>query len=159
VAFSEGSRTAIRHAGALAAQHGAVVHVVCIVAPVIALEAMAALGWPESEEIAAGKCEARLREMARQELNDSMKVESEVALGEPGREIVRLARESDADLIVISTHGYTGFKRALLGSTTEHVVRQAPCPVLVVREDEKDFVTPALRPVAAPPVRKPVQRR
>jgi Universal stress protein family len=39
-----------------------------------------------------------------------------------------------ADLIVIATHGYTGAKRVLLGSTAERVVRHAQCPVLVVRD-------------------------
>jgi nucleotide-binding universal stress UspA family protein len=44
------------------------------------------------------------------------------------------------DLIIISTHGRTGLKHALLGSTTERVVRHAPCPVLVVRAQEREFV-------------------
>ena len=42
-------------------------------------------------------------------------------------------------MIVISTHGRTGLKRLLLGSTAERVVQHAPCPVLVVRESEQDF--------------------
>jgi len=44
------------------------------------------------------------------------------------------------DLIIISTRGYTGLKHALLGSTAERVVGHAPCPVLVVREREREFV-------------------
>lgn len=50
------------------------------------------------------------------------------------------ARTLKVDLIVISTHGYTGVNRALLGSVTERVVREAPCPVLVVREHEHEFI-------------------
>ena len=46
----------------------------------------------------------------------------------------------EADLIIISTHGYTGLKHVLLGSTAERVVRHAPCPVLVVRETEREFI-------------------
>ena len=49
-------------------------------------------------------------------------------------EICAAARELKADLIVISTHGYTGYKRAFLGSTAERVVQHSPCPVLVVRQ-------------------------
>jgi nucleotide-binding universal stress UspA family protein len=41
---------------------------------------------------------------------------------------------------VISTHGYTGLKHALLGSTAETIVRHAPCPVLVVRPQEHEFL-------------------
>jgi nucleotide-binding universal stress UspA family protein len=43
-------------------------------------------------------------------------------------------------MIVLSTHGYTGLKHVLLGSVAEHVVRHAPCPVLVVREKEHEFL-------------------
>ena len=53
--------------------------------------------------------------------------------GRPYEEIVRLAPEIDADLIVLATRGHSGLKRLLLGSTAERVVRSAPCPVLVVR--------------------------
>jgi nucleotide-binding universal stress UspA family protein len=51
-----------------------------------------------------------------------------------------VAGDFHADLIIIATHGYTGFERALLGSTAENVVRRAKCPVLVVRESERDFL-------------------
>jgi len=54
--------------------------------------------------------------------------------GRPYQEIVELAREIDADLIVLATRGHTGLKRILLGSTAERVVRLAPCPILVVRQ-------------------------
>lgn len=57
-------------------------------------------------------------------------------IGKPFAEIVTLAQTQNIDLIVLATHGYTGLKHALLGSTAERVVRHAPCPVLVVREAE-----------------------
>jgi universal stress protein A len=47
--------------------------------------------------------------------------------------IVQRARQEDADLIVMATHGYTGFRHFRLGSTAERVVQHATCPVLVVR--------------------------
>ena len=53
--------------------------------------------------------------------------------GRPYEEICKLAREIAADLIVMPTRGYSGLKRVLLGSTTERVIRHAPCPVLVLR--------------------------
>jgi nucleotide-binding universal stress UspA family protein len=57
-----------------------------------------------------------------------------VRFGRSFHEITEAARNRKADLIIISTHGYTGLKHAVLGSTTERVVRYAPCPVLVVRQ-------------------------
>jgi nucleotide-binding universal stress UspA family protein len=55
-------------------------------------------------------------------------------------EIVEAAKELDVDLIVIATHGFTGWKHFAIGSTAERIARAAPCPVLVVREKEHDFI-------------------
>jgi universal stress protein A len=55
-------------------------------------------------------------------------------------EIVRAATEGNIDLIILGTQGRTGLAHLLIGSTAERVVRHAPCPVLVVREREHDFV-------------------
>ena len=53
----------------------------------------------------------------------------------PTLEIVRLAAEERADMIVMGTQGRTGLDRLLLGSVAERVIRRAPCPVLTVRPD------------------------
>src|SRR5688572_6076715 len=55
-----------------------------------------------------------------------------VVVGEPGARIVEVAREVDADLVALPSHGRRGLPRLLLGSVAEHVARLAPCPVLVV---------------------------
>jgi nucleotide-binding universal stress UspA family protein len=54
-------------------------------------------------------------------------------IGKPGHEILSLAEEVGADLILLGTHGFTGLERLVMGSTAERVVREAGCPVLVVR--------------------------
>jgi nucleotide-binding universal stress UspA family protein len=59
-----------------------------------------------------------------------------ISQGSPGSEIVKAAREWEADLIVIGSHGRHGITRALVGSVAEAVMREAPCPVLVVRAKE-----------------------
>ena len=48
-------------------------------------------------------------------------------------EVIRIATEMPADLLVLSTHGYTGWKHLLLGSNAEKILEHAPCPVLVIR--------------------------
>jgi nucleotide-binding universal stress UspA family protein len=63
-----------------------------------------------------------------------------VRLGKPYQEIVKAARERRVGLVIMGTHGYTGFLHFQLGSTAERVVRSAPCPVLVVREPERERV-------------------
>jgi universal stress protein A len=64
------------------------------------------------------------------------------ATGKPFVEIIRVAREESADLIVVGTHGRTALAQILLGSTAELVVRKAPCPVLTVREGQHAFAAP-----------------
>jgi len=60
--------------------------------------------------------------------------------GIPHQEIADAARELNVDLIILATTGHTGLSHVLLGGTTERVVRHAPCPVLVVREKEREFI-------------------
>ncbi len=69
-------------------------------------------------------------------------VETQVASGVPYREILRAARETRVDLIVIGTHGRTGVEHVIFGSTAEKVVRMASCPVLTIRQGGKEFIRP-----------------
>jgi universal stress protein A len=68
------------------------------------------------------------------------RIASIIRIGLPAHQIVEAARNMDVDLIVIGTHGYTGWKHLAIGSTAERVVRAAPCPVLVVREKDHGFI-------------------
>jgi nucleotide-binding universal stress UspA family protein len=61
-------------------------------------------------------------------------VDKRVELGDVSGTICRVAEELGVDVIVVGSHGRKGLERLFLGSTSEHVVRHAPCPVLVVRE-------------------------
>jgi len=63
-------------------------------------------------------------------------------VGSPFVELVRAAKDEDADLIVVGTHGRGAIAHILLGSVAERVVRKAHCPVLTVREGEHDFIMP-----------------
>lgn len=62
----------------------------------------------------------------------------EVRVGNPGLEIADFASDIDADLIVIASHGYHGFKRMVLGSVAERVLRHAECDVLVLRRTDAE---------------------
>ena len=87
------------------------------------------------------RCEERLVTLSRDLQGCNVKIETAHRLGTPYEEIIKVARERGVDLIIIATHGYTGLEHFLLGSTTERVVRVSPCPVLVVRQEEQDFVS------------------
>jgi nucleotide-binding universal stress UspA family protein len=73
---------------------------------------------------------------------DRTLVTSTVArFGTASAQIIAEARKQQVDLILIATHGYNGFKHALLGSTAERVVQKAPCAVLVLRPHEREMIS------------------
>ncbi|MEK6978507.1 MAG: universal stress protein [Candidatus Hydrothermarchaeota archaeon] len=75
--------------------------------------------------------EAYLQELKGVYGGEGIEVETRLRLGNPAREIVREARESDAYAIVIGTHNRSSVSKALFGSITNEVIRAAPCPVIV----------------------------
>lgn len=77
-------------------------------------------------EVRLGECKASVEK-------NGVRVRTELLEGTPYRVVLDWAKEWGADLIVIGTHGHTGFTHALLGSVTERVVRMATCPVLTIR--------------------------
>ncbi|MBM3876789.1 MAG: universal stress protein [Verrucomicrobia bacterium] len=138
--FSECSKKALRYALPFARQFGAsltllyVAHIPYVGAEVGGID----YALIESQMRAGGIKE--LEKIAGEDVGAEIPTRTIVRVGLPHHEIVTTARELDVDLIIISTHGHTGFKHMFMGSTAEKVVRHAPCPVLVVREREHEFV-------------------
>ncbi len=62
-----------------------------------------------------------------------LKTKKVVVEGKSDEEIVKYAKENNIDLVVLASHGHSGIERVLLGSTTERVIRKAPCPVLTIK--------------------------
>ncbi len=79
-------------------------------------------------------------------------VDHRLTQGDPVREILRAAEETDCDLIVLGTHGRTGLERLVLGSVTEELLLRARCPVVSVRTPHL-LRTALSRPPAAGPLR------
>jgi len=97
---------------------------------------------PPPEELIAGARQRLDRFCADQIRNTPHPPIAFVSLGRPFAEIITYAREQNINLIVLGTHGRGAIAHALLGSTTEKVVRKAPCAVLTVRSDSHQFVAP-----------------
>lgn len=82
---------------------------------------------------------AHLDELGAAHLGD-VPFASHTAVGDPGHQILDFVDTHRPDLLVISTHGYTGLKRLFMGSTAERVVRSAACPVFTVKSHGKQLV-------------------
>jgi nucleotide-binding universal stress UspA family protein len=80
---------------------------------------------------------AKLESWVSSHVKNVNSVELLVRIGLPDVVIENVAKEIDASVVVMATHGYRGVKRALLGSVTEWYVRRSPCPVLVVRPPKR----------------------
>jgi len=93
---------------------------------------LASLPLPEYEAQVRQEVERRL-EMVASKRASGAKVRTVLRRGDAATEIGLLASEEKADLIVLATHGWTGWRHLVFGSVAERVLREAPCPVLSVR--------------------------
>jgi nucleotide-binding universal stress UspA family protein len=132
--FSPPSKKALGYAVAVARQFKAKLTLLHVVEPVATPDFASSfpLLMEDDDLMAAAKNELG-RVVKATRVPRDMVEKILVRFGRSFHEIADAARTRRADLIIISTHGYTGLKHAVLGSTTERVVRHAPCPVLVVR--------------------------
>jgi len=73
-----------------------------------------------------------LQERLEKHVPEGVTARTLVVHGEAAHEIVRVAKEEDANLIVLSTHGESGWRHRIFGSVTEKVIRMAECPVLTI---------------------------
>lgn len=134
--FSDTSKRAFAPAVTLARKFGAKLLLTYVEEdrlPPLVVEYMA-VGVDEILKQQMDRATERLGETLEELSRQVEQVEPLVAMGTPHVEIVRLAREHDADLIVMATHGRGFISHAILGSTAERVLRRAPCPVLIVRD-------------------------
>ena len=151
--FSDSSRGALRYANTIAAHFGTRLTLLVVNDPLLL----------EASVIASGRSslvEETTREMQRffkQTLGNRVKaeVEFEVATGKPAPEILRVSRERGTGLIVMASHGLSGFRKLFFGSTTERVLRETTVPTLVTSGNDAgpsdfDEVRKAVRRVLVP---------
>ena len=131
--FSETSIKAFECALGMAQKLGATVDLIHIYEPPSFMSGYQAVPIALSDKEVVQKARIDLDALIPPDLPSNITIKSFVRTGKPHVEIAKFAEEQESDLIVISTHGYTGLKHTFMGSTTERVVRHAHCPVLVVR--------------------------
>ena len=146
--FSDYSRHALDYAVAMARWYDSSITLlhVCSVVPVAAY----APGTPILPSVVLTSADrdellASMRRFAEDEAGSGLPIQLEICEGSVVAEILARAKAMPGDLIVVGTHGRSGFERLVLGSVTEKVLRKAACPVLSVPRHVKDAVP-------APPV-------
>ncbi len=142
--FSQGARAAMDHAVSLATTYHAKLVLLYVIQDISIAE------WYIPSTLSVTDLVEDMQKSADQEMakwvaevsSKAGNVEKLIVRGVPFVEIIKTAKELNADLIVIGTHGRTGIDHMLFGSTAEKVVRKASCPVLTVRVAGKEFKMP-----------------
>lgn len=129
VDFSDHSKKALKEAKELAGGFDAQLDLVHVIQDV-AMPSSLGITYPS---VATQEVHEQARKTLEDLASDVRKSEIFVADGLPAHEITKLAQEIESDLIVIATHGLTGFERFIMGSVTEKVLRLSPCPVYTVK--------------------------
>jgi nucleotide-binding universal stress UspA family protein len=131
--FSDGSAALLRRLITLAENSNATVHVLHVVEPTGG--SVANEGTPIYPGARAAAARMQIKQWVAQTFSTTVAITTTVRVGRAADEIVAQAHALAADLIVMSAHSGSGRKNVLLRTTTERVVRQSPCPVLVVARD------------------------
>jgi len=141
--FSESARHALRYGMSFAKEYGAELLLLHVVENLTVGYASDLFPVPMAEvfQEISGYAKTELAKLAEEARGRGITVQEHVVQGKPSAEIVRFAAANEVDMIVLGTHGKGMLDQALFGSTTERVVRRAPCPVLTVRMAEHEFVT------------------
>jgi len=140
--FSEPSYEALEAACELAQHFSSELLILHAVAPVPIVPGAptvpVSFNVPEYQQELENASRAMIEEVVRKKVPDKIWTQTLVVLGDPAGQIVRIAAEEKVDLIIIATHGQTGWRRFVFGSVTEKVVRLTPQPVLTIRAPEKE---------------------
>ena len=134
--FSDHSLRALPYAVSLAEKFHARLKVVFVSEPALQVADVAWVGIDERSMSQEHLQEARrnLERIALDQVPTDVPVDAEVLTGDAVEAVISYARDVNADLIVMATHGRGGISHVLMGSVAEQIVRKAPCPVLTLKQ-------------------------
>lgn len=146
--FSEHAMQALRKALELASD-SSVVHCLHVLPFITPTEPGVAWGIVDDEERLKQATESMQQQLPEREFG---RLQKDIRFGDPGSVVAERAKELNAELIVIGSHGRSGLARLMLGSVAEHVTRLAPCPVLIVKLQPHPVESPQSAHPEAPQV-------
>lgn len=134
--FSEPSYEALKAANDLAIHFSAELVLIHVVTPIPVIpihDDPTSFNLPLYEKEMESSAKKSLQKVLHEKVPEGIRSRAVVIQGDPAAQIVRAASEDNADVIVIATHGLTGWRKFMFGSVTEKVIRLSTCPVLSIR--------------------------
>jgi nucleotide-binding universal stress UspA family protein len=142
--FSEYSYLALEYAVGMAEKFSSTIRLVHVMEPLLQPGdvSWAPVDYRHISEEHKNEAREHLKKLVSDRIPESVATHVSILTGKAFVEILKYAREIDADLIVMATHGRGVIAQILMGSTAERVVRKAPCPVMTVRHPDHVFSMP-----------------
>lgn len=137
--FSDASKNAVRYANEFARTMNAEVIFLHVVEPRPITTDMSVAYLPIETDLEKA-AEEDLTALLEEEKDKGISAEKIVLVGQPAETIIEQSKVYDVDLIILGSHGRAGLTRLLMGSVAEAVLRKSPCPVLIIKAEEKEFI-------------------
>jgi nucleotide-binding universal stress UspA family protein len=142
--FTELSLHAGRYALGFSELSGAEMHILHVIPPTLIpdVSVIVPIDIPIaiSERELVAVTNEMLERLVKTHFESDPKIIRAARTGSPWGATCKYAQENEIDLIVVATHGHTGLRHTLLGGTAERIIQHAPCPVLTVKDPEREFL-------------------
>jgi nucleotide-binding universal stress UspA family protein len=138
--FSEASKNAFRYACEFAKAMGSKIILLNVIEP-RPMAADMTLNYIPLEEDLANAAREDFEPLVQEAKGKGIEVQADVMIGVPSDMILSQVTDFDVSLLIMGSHGKTGLSRLLMGSVAEAVVRKAKIPVLIVKAEEKEFIS------------------
>ena len=137
--FSESAKAALPFAIDMTKKYGATLHIIHVYQDPAHLaefeiSSNIKMDWLRVAQALGTETEKKLKEFCSEITNEMRSCHYKMLRGRPPAEIIRYAKENEIDLIVLASHGLSGWEHVLFGSTAERVLRESPCNVLVIKK-------------------------
>jgi nucleotide-binding universal stress UspA family protein len=137
--FSESAKAALPFAIDMAKKYGSTLHLVHVYQDPehiaeFEISSQIKMDWIKIAQSLGTETERKLKTLCGDVSSEVKTCQSKMLRGRPPTEIIRYAKENGIDLIVLASHGLSGWEHVLFGSTAERVLRESPCNVLVIKK-------------------------
>jgi nucleotide-binding universal stress UspA family protein len=137
--FSESSRAALPFAIDVSKKYGATLHVIHVYQEPghlteFEISSQMKMDWIRIAQSVGTETEKKLTALCSEITKELKSCQVKMLRGRPYPEIIRYAKENGIDLIVLASHGLSGWEQVLFGSTAERILRQSPCNVMVIKK-------------------------